>query len=133
MDPLLERIYAMDKARLEQCAKYLMVGGGTRGGPVLHRGKGVRVWDINGKDYIDCTSQGWALYLGYAHDAINQVIREHIENLTHVHQPFDTKVRYSYGRERSPFNIFTAFSRTIPRSSGTTRLKESLPSSSSWL
>ena len=94
MDPLLERIYAMDKARLEQCAKYLMVGGGTRGGPVLHRGKGVRVWDVDGKDYIDCTSQGWALYLGYAHDAINQVIREHIENLTHVHQPFDTKVRF---------------------------------------
>lgn len=94
VDSLLETIYAMDSTRMEQCARHLMVGGGTRGGPVLTRGKGVRVWDANGHDYIDCTSQGWALYLGYAHDDINRVIREHIEQMTHVHQPFDTKVRY---------------------------------------
>ncbi|MDM8007888.1 MAG: aspartate aminotransferase family protein [Phycisphaerae bacterium] len=94
MDPLLQQIYSMDKARMEQCGKHLMVGGGTRGGPVLQRGKGVRVWDADGREYIDCTSQGWALYLGYAHDDINRVIREHIESMTHVHQPFDTKVRF---------------------------------------
>ncbi len=94
MDPLLDRIYGMDSARMEECAQYLMVGGGTRGGPVLQRGKGVRVWDVTGKDYIDCTSQGWALYLGYSHDDINRVIREHIENMTHVHQPFDTRPRF---------------------------------------
>lgn len=94
MDAMLERIYAMDKARLAECAQYLMVGGGTRGGPVLQRGQGVRVWDVDGKSYIDCTSQGWALYLGYSHPAINQVIREHIESLTHIHQPFDTQARF---------------------------------------
>lgn len=94
MDPLLEQIYAMDDARMEHSARHLMVGGGTRGGPVLSHGKGVRVWDSRGREYIDCTSQGWALYLGYAHDAINRVIREHLEKLTHVHQPFDTKVRF---------------------------------------
>lgn len=94
MDAMLERINAMDKARLAECAQYLMVGGGTRGGPVLQRGQGVRVWDVDGKSYIDCTSQGWALYLGYSHPAINQVIREHIESLTHIHQPFDTRARF---------------------------------------
>lgn len=94
MDPLLKEIYAMDPARMEQCAKHLMLGGGTRGGPVLVRGKGVRVWDAGGKDYIDCTSQSWALYLGYANDQINAVIREHIENMTHIHQGFDTKPRF---------------------------------------
>jgi len=94
MDGLLERIYGMTKAQMEACGKHLMVGGGTRGGPVLERGKGVRVWDTDGNEYIDCTSQGWALYLGYAHDDINRVIREHIENLSHVHQPFDSKPRF---------------------------------------
>ncbi len=94
MDPLLKEIYGMDPARMEQCAKHLMLGGGTRGGPVLVRGKGVRVWDAGGKDYIDCTSQSWALYLGYANDDINAVIREHIENMTHIHQGFDTKPRF---------------------------------------
>lgn len=94
MDPVLSEILSMDKLEMERRAKNVMLGGGTRGGPVLAKGKGVRVWDADGKDYIDCTSQSWALYLGQANDEINQVIREHIENMTHIHQGFDTKVRY---------------------------------------
>lgn len=98
MDPILEKIYHLDDADMDACAKHVMLGGGTRGGPVLQRGKGVRVWDCNGKEYIDCTSQSWALYLGYANETINGVIRDHIESLTHVHQGFDTKVRFYLSR-----------------------------------
>ncbi|MEN6644680.1 MAG: aspartate aminotransferase family protein [Armatimonadia bacterium] len=98
MDPVLEQIYSLDSAAIEQCGRHVMLGGGTRGGPVLVRGKGVRVWDTAGKDYLDCTSQSWALYLGYAHDGINSVIREHIENLTHTHQGFDTLPRFYLAR-----------------------------------
>ncbi len=94
MDDVLKEIYEMDGSRMKQCAENVMLGGGTRGGPVLTRGKGVRVWDDKGNDYIDCTSQSWALYLGYANDEINQVIREHIENMTHIHQGFDNKPRF---------------------------------------
>lgn len=94
MDPILREIYEMDKKTMEARAKNIMLGGGTRGGPTLAKGKGVRVWDTDGKDYVDCTSQSWALYLGYANDEVNQVIREHIENMTHIHQGFDTKARY---------------------------------------
>lgn len=94
MDKTLQEIYALNKVQMEECAKNVMLGGGTRGGPVLVRGKGVRVWDADGKDYVDCTSQSWALYLGYANDEINQVIREHIESMTHIHQGFDTKPRF---------------------------------------
>jgi 4-aminobutyrate aminotransferase-like enzyme len=94
MDHVLKEIYAMDNAQIERCAVNLMLGGGTRGGPILTRGKGVRVWDDKGRDYIDCTSQSWALYLGYANDEINQVIREHIENMTHIHQGYDNKPRF---------------------------------------
>ncbi len=98
MDPVLEQIYALDGAALQECARHVMLGGGTRGGPVLVRGKGVRVWDTAGKDYIDCTSQSWALYLGYAHEGVNTVIREHIANLTHTHQGFDTLPRFYLAR-----------------------------------
>jgi len=98
MDKLLEQIYAMKRSDMDACGRHLMVGGGTRGGPVLERGKGVRVWDTEGHEYTDCTSQGWALYLGYAHDDVNRVIREHIENLSHVHQPFDSKPRFYLAR-----------------------------------
>lgn len=98
MDPVLEQIYAMDPSEMERCARHVMLGGGTRGGPVLARGKGVRVRDTEGRDYIDCTSQSWALYLGYANDEINAIIREHIENLTHTHQGFDTPPRFYLAR-----------------------------------
>lgn len=94
MDPLLAKIYRTDLNQIEICEKQLMVGGGTRGGQILTRGKGVRVWDIDGKEYIDCTSQSWALYLGHANEEINQIICEHIGYMSHAHQGFDTLPRY---------------------------------------
>jgi len=99
MDKILSDIYGMDKAQMRACGRHVMLGGGTRGGPVLDHGKGVRVWDTAGREYIDCTSQSWALYLGYANDQVNQVIREHIENMTHIHQGFDTKPRFYLSRK----------------------------------
>ena len=99
MDKLLEKIYGMTNQELEECAAHLSLGGGTRGGPVLDHGKGVRVWDVNGKDYIDCTSQSWALLLGYCNDRILEIIREHSTRMTHIHQGFDNKVRFYLARE----------------------------------
>lgn len=93
MDPTLEKVYSMTKADIEAAKQHLMVGGGTPG-PVLVKGKGVRVQDMDGNSYIDCTSQSWALYLGYANDEIREVICEHARNLTHVHQGFDTLPRF---------------------------------------
>jgi 4-aminobutyrate aminotransferase-like enzyme len=98
MDSLLQEIYAMSKATMEECSKHLMVGGGTRGLPVLVRGKGVRVYDVDGKSYIDCTSQSWALYLGFANDEMNRTLCEHLENMSHVHQGVDTPTRYYLAR-----------------------------------
>lgn len=94
MDQLLDQIHNLTEQQIREYASHVMLGGGTRGGPVLHHGKGVRVWDVSGKDYIDCTSQSWALYLGYANDAITQVIQEHCTRMTHIHQGFDTQERF---------------------------------------
>jgi 4-aminobutyrate aminotransferase-like enzyme len=94
MDPLLERMYAMKKAELEAYTRYLTLGGGTRPVPVLLRGQGCWVEDIDGKRYLDCTSQSWALYLGHANEQINRVVYEHSQHLTHVHQGFDTPSRF---------------------------------------
>ena len=97
MDPTLEKVYGMSRADIEAAREHLMVGGGTPG-PILVKGKGVRVQDIDGRSYIDCTSQSWALYLGYANDEINDVICEHVRNLSHVHQGFDTLPRFYLAR-----------------------------------
>lgn len=54
----------------------------------------MRVEDIDGKSYIDCTSQSWALHLGYANEEIREIICEHSANLSHVHQGFNTLPRF---------------------------------------
>lgn len=90
----IQRILAMTPDQRQECAQRLMVGGGTRGGPVLHHGKGIHVWDIEGKRYIDCTSQSWALYLGYCNEEIWEAVSEQAQHLTHVHQGFDTLPRF---------------------------------------
>jgi len=91
--PLLAEIYGMTPSQRDKARNHLMLGGGTRGGPTIDRGKGVHLWDVDGKEYIDCTSQSWAMYLGHAHDEINAIIRQHAERMTHIHQGFDTSAR----------------------------------------
>ena len=96
-----------EKILKDDYAKHLMVGGGT-GGLILVRGKGIRVEDIKGKSYIDCTAQSWALYLGYANDEIAKTIAEAASNLTQVHQGFHTRQRYYLARklaELAPGNL----------------------------
>jgi 4-aminobutyrate aminotransferase-like enzyme len=94
MDKLLEEIYSMDKTAMEEASRRVMLGGGTRGMPTIVRGKGVRVFDVDDKSYIDCTSQSWALYLGFANSELNSTVCDHISNMSHVHQGFDTPMRY---------------------------------------
>ena len=48
MDPLLQKVYGIKKEEIDEYARHLMLGGGTRGGPVLKRGKGCWVEDIDG-------------------------------------------------------------------------------------
>ncbi len=98
-DETLQRVYSQDKEAVAACARHLMLGGGTRGGPILHHGKGVRVWDLDGKAYIDCTAQSWALYLGYCHEELWTAIDEQARLMTHVHQGFDTLPRYYLARK----------------------------------
>ncbi len=97
MDPTLKAIMSLTPADIEECDSHLMVGGGTPG-PTLVKGKGIRVEDYTGKSYIDCTSQSWALYLGYGHDEILNILAEHAQNLTHVHQGFNTLPRFYLAR-----------------------------------
>lgn len=99
MDSVLQKIYGLNKSEQAECAKHVMLGGGTRYGPLLVRGKGVRVYDPDGKDYIDCTSQSWAMYLGHANEEINRVVAEHMQSLSHVHQGFDTLPRFYLARK----------------------------------
>src|ERR1700740_3047910 len=51
---------------------------------VLHRGKGVYVYDTSGKRYLDLIAGIGVNSLGYAHPRITKVIREQAAMLIHT-------------------------------------------------
>jgi [amino-group carrier protein]-gamma-(L-lysyl/L-ornithyl)-L-glutamate aminotransferase len=52
---------------------------------VLTRGKGALVWDINGKEYVDCTSSYGVALFGHCHPRIVEAIQKQAERLISCH------------------------------------------------
>lgn len=48
---------------------------------VLTHGKGALLWDINGKEYIDCASSYGVAALGHCHPKIVEALKAQVENL----------------------------------------------------
>ncbi len=51
---------------------------------VMERGEGVRVWDANGKEYLDLVAGIATNVLGHAHPAVVKAIQEQATKLIHV-------------------------------------------------
>lgn len=47
-------------------------------------GKGVMLYDMEGREYIDIVSSWWCNLLGHAHPDINAAVKEQIDRLEHV-------------------------------------------------
>jgi len=76
---------------LEEGRRYLMSGSVGGGLPVLiESGKGAVIKDINGKEYIDCTSQAWTFNIGFGHPKVIDAAIEQIRKITHVRTSFET-------------------------------------------
>ena len=57
---------------------------------VLEKGEGARVWDVEGKEYLDFTS-GWAVNnAGHCNEAIAQAISEQARTLVQTSNQFYT-------------------------------------------
>lgn len=93
MDSIIKKILEFKKEDIPKYEPYLMLGGGTPGVNLV-RGENVYVYDIDDKKYIDCTSQSWALNLGYSNPEINQAIKEQIYYSSHFHTGYYTIARY---------------------------------------
>src|SRR3990170_6324301 len=55
---------------------------------VITRGKGALVWDINGKEYVDCTSSYGVALLGHSHPKVVEAISKQAEKLISCHAGF---------------------------------------------
>ena len=98
MDSIIKKILNFKKEDISKYEPYLMLGGGTPGINLI-RGENIYVYDIEGNKYLDCTSQSWALHLGYNHPEINAVVREQMEYATHFHTGFFTIPRYMLAKK----------------------------------
>jgi len=87
----------MTEAEIEGAKRHLMMGL-TPPPPLLVKGKGVRLQDIDGNSYIDCTAQAWNLFLGSANEEIREVICEQAQGLTHIAYDFVTLPRLYLAR-----------------------------------
>jgi acetylornithine/LysW-gamma-L-lysine aminotransferase len=66
---------------------------------VLTRGKGALVWDINGKEYVDCsTSYGVAL-LGHCHPKVVAAVQAQLEQLITCHGAYYNDKRAEFIQE----------------------------------
>jgi len=52
---------------------------------VITRGKGALVWDVNGKEYVDCTGSYGVALLGHSHPKIVEAICKQAEKLISCH------------------------------------------------
>ena len=73
---------------LENLAKRHIMRTWDHSGLTLTEGKGVKVRDIWGKEYIDCTSQAWTLAVGYSHPKVIQAVRDQLNKMVQVFASF---------------------------------------------
>ena len=78
--------------------------------PVLVRGKGVRVWDAEGNEYLDFGSGIAVNCLGHAHPRLAGVMKKQAEELVHVSNlffhPLQAKLAESLVQRIGPGKIF---------------------------
>ncbi len=63
---------------------------------VITRGKGALVWDINGKEYVDCTSSYGVALLGHSHPKIVAAVCAQAEKLISCHAGYYNEKRTEF-------------------------------------
>jgi len=66
---------------LKKIGERRLIGCWEHSSVILTEGKGCKVKDITGKEYIDCTAQAWTLSVGHSHPKVIRAVEEQIEKL----------------------------------------------------
>ena len=57
---------------------------------LLTRAKGTRIWDADGREYIDCTSQAWSNNIGAGHPRVLAAAEAQAREIAHARSNYDT-------------------------------------------
>ena len=63
---------------------------------VITRGKGALVWDINGKQYIDCTGSYGVCIVGHCHPKVVEAVKKQAEKLISCHSSLYNDARSEF-------------------------------------
>ncbi len=96
---------------------------------VLSRGKGVWVWDVNGKKYLDCLAGYSAVNQGHCHPKIRQTLFEQAQKLTLTSRAFRNDQLGLYYRELCEL---TNSHKVLPMNSGAEAVETVIKTVRKW-
>jgi acetylornithine/N-succinyldiaminopimelate aminotransferase len=82
----------MNKAVIDKDDMYV-IQTYTRQPIVIAKGKGATVWDINGREYIDCVAGIAVNNVGHCHPKVVSAIKEQAERLIHTSNLYYTEIQ----------------------------------------
>ena len=62
----------------------------------VEKGKGSHVWDISGKEYIDCMGGYGVALVGHQNERVNKAIKEQLDKIITVHSSLYNKTREEF-------------------------------------
>ncbi len=68
----------------DACYLHPFIEAGVKTQIVWERGKGAKLWDTEGKEYIDMLSGGWCVNLGYGRKELIDAAYEQMQQLAHI-------------------------------------------------
>jgi acetylornithine/LysW-gamma-L-lysine aminotransferase len=86
----------MNEREIVKIEKQLMANVYAKKPIVITRGKGATVWDINGKEYIDCTGSYGVCIVGHCHPKVVEAVKQQAEKLISCHSSFYNDARSEF-------------------------------------
>ena len=62
----------------------------------IEKGKGSHVWDVNGKEYIDCMGGYGVALVGHQNERVTKAIKEQVDKIITVHSSLYNKTREEF-------------------------------------
>ena len=85
---------SVDLAALERGRQALLRGWSTTAAReaniLLTRAEGTRIWDADGNEYLDCTSQAWSNNIGAGHPQVLAAAAAQAQEIAHARSNYDT-------------------------------------------
>jgi 4-aminobutyrate aminotransferase-like enzyme len=63
---------------------------GAEPGPIFVKASGALLWDIDGNEYVDCTSQAWSNNIGASHERVVAAVARQAADLTHLRSNYES-------------------------------------------